>query len=628
MESRAWCTFNVKSVDPAQRIIEGLASTPDIDRGGDSMDPAGAVFDLPMAFLWFHNAHDPIGQVIDARVQPDGIFIKARVSHVSVPGRLKTLVDEAWAAFTADPPLVRGLSIGWKPLETAPIPGTRFQRVKRWIWGELSAVSIPMNTHATILAVKSADTSVAAASGTRPRVPSTPGVTGLPSGPIMTISEQVTTERGNLQTKSARLEQLMNDDTTNGGLEAADETERQGLVTEIKALTTKLEYLQTLEAAQAQQARTIFPAVASARSTPAPVRVEVKEYPKGTLFTRYAMAVAAGRGSLSDTIAYAKRWTDTPEVLDYIRKAVEGTSVVASPGWGGELVQQNTLATEFVELLRPMTIIGRVSGFRMTPFNIPIITQTGGSTFDWVGEGDEKPVSELDFSRTSLDKSKVAGIVVLTEELVRLSTPAAEETVRRDMVEQCARFLDAAFIQVGKASGANNPASISYGVSSPAASGTDAAALMGDLNDALATFDTADIPTDGLVIVMTPALARGISMLLNAIGQPSFPGMTPQGGTLIGYPVIVSGSVDSGTIVIFKPSEVLMADDGRVTLDASNQATLNMVTGSSPGVATFSLWQRNCVGIRAERWIRWQKRRSGVVAVIDTASYGPVTGSP
>ena len=89
----------------------------------------------------------------------------------------------------------------------------------------------------------------------------------------------------------------------------------------------------------------------------------------------------------------------------------------------------------------------------------------------------------------------------------------------------------------------------------------------------------------------------------------------------------MSASVDAGVLVIFKPSEIFLADDGRVTIDASNQATLDM-DGGSPATATFSLWQNNCVGLRAERFITWAKRRAGAVAVIDTASYGPSVGSP
>ena len=70
--------------------------------------------------------------------------------------------------------------------------------------------------------------------------------------------------------------------------------------------------------------------------------VEVVARPKAQIFTRYAMAVAAGRGSKADALAYAKRFTDTPEVVAYM-KAVEGTSVVSSPAWGGELVASSAV---------------------------------------------------------------------------------------------------------------------------------------------------------------------------------------------------------------------------------------------------------------------------------------------
>jgi HK97 family phage major capsid protein len=369
------------------------------------------------------------------------------------------------------------------------------------------------------------------------------------------------------------------------------------------------------------QAATVAPRPAPARQEVP--RVEVKNLAPGTRFARYAMAVAAGKGSISDTLAYAKRWQgQTPEFLDYI-KAVAGSTDTGSGVWGGDLVFQNNLASEFVELIRPQTIIGRVQGFRSVPFNVRVPVQTGGSTVNWVGEQAAKPVTELSFSTLTVPNHRIAGIIVLTEELVRLSSPSAEETVRRDLTDQIAQFMDEQFIRVAVTAGANNPASITNGVSSPAASGTTLAALMADLKTALATFDTAGIPTEGLVIVTTPAVARTLSMMTTTLGtSPSGFNMTATGGTLLGYPVIVSASVDSATIVIFKPSEIFLADDGRVTLDASNQATLDLAGGNTPD---FNLWQKNCIGVRAERWITWVKRRAGAVAVIDTVAYVPGT---
>lgn len=632
MHNAAWSTFQIKSVDTAKRIVEGFASTPDIDRGGHSMDPMGAQFTLPMPFLWKHG--DPIGEVFYASPRAEGIYIKARISTVDIPGRLKEFVDDAWASVSANPPLVRGLSIGWAPLESQPIKGTKFQRFTKWIWGETSAVVIPMNSAATIVAVKSFDQSTSAAIGTTRTVQPLPGVSGRHTqDTAMNISEQLTAEQNNLQIKTQRLEELMRDDETNNGLEEADETERKNLMGEVKSLTAKVQGLQTIQAAQTTNLAPIFGVKGTATQptgTRFPrIQVEAPKLEKGTLFTRAAMAIAAGKGSYSDTVAYAKRWdSQTPEVTAYVKtmwgqKAVEGTSVVGSPAWGGELVNPDTIATEFVELVNDATIIGRVNGFRRVPFNIPIITQTGGSTFEWVGESGVKPVGELAFTRTTLGHHKVAGIVVLSEELIRLSRPNAEETVRRDLVEQCAQFLDQQFIRIAITAGADNPASITNGVSAPNASGTTLAALLADLNTALGTLTAADITLDGLVIVTTPEVALRLSLMVTSLGTaPSGFNMSPAGGTLLGYQVIVSNAVDADTLVIFKPSEIFLADDGRVTLDASNQATLDMSGGSTP---TFNLWQRNCVGIRAERWITWQKRRPTVVAIIDTIAYVPGT---
>ena len=60
-------------------------------------------------------------------------------------------------------------------------------------------------------------------------------------------------------------------------------------------------------------------------------------------------------------------------------------------------------------------------------------------------------------------------------------------------------------------------------------------------------------------------------------------------------------------------------------LDASNQASLQMDSApTNPPVAAtvmVSLWQMNLVGIRAERFINWSKRRAGAVQYIDSANY-------
>jgi hypothetical protein len=126
-------------------------------------------------------------------------------------------------------------------------------------------------------------------------------------------------------------------------------------------------------------------------------------------------------------------------------------------------VNQN-IANDFIELLRPATILGKIPGLRVVPFNTKVPSQTGGGSYGWVGEMKPKPLTKLAFASVALGITKVAGIVVLTEEVIRLSNPSAEKLVRDDMVAGIAQFLDAQFIDPAVAAVAGvNPASITNG---------------------------------------------------------------------------------------------------------------------------------------------------------------------
>jgi hypothetical protein len=63
-------------------------------------------------------------------------------------------VEKAWKQIKAG--LVRGLSIGFRPLDLEPLKGGGY-RFKKWEWFELSAVTIPAQAEATISAVKALD---------------------------------------------------------------------------------------------------------------------------------------------------------------------------------------------------------------------------------------------------------------------------------------------------------------------------------------------------------------------------------------------------------------------------------------------------------------------------------------
>ena len=635
MMRRAYSTIEVKAVSDSRRTFTGIASTPSVDRMGDVVEPKGAIYKLPIPLLWQHDAKQPIGWITKAKITDKGIEVEGEVASVEEDGTLKGRLTEAWQMLKAG--LVRGLSIGFAPREAAELKGSFGTRFLKWEWLELSAVTIPANGDASLTTIKAIDKALLAASGHGQ---------GFVARNLSGVSENTqAASRGRYQpTKEtqvktlaelkeakaaaiARMDELMTAKEAESRDHSDDEAaEYDGLVDEVKQLDGDI------RVAQLQQIKNITRANpvrgsnpddgaatrAPRRADPSIGNVRSNDTRKGMGFTRAVIALANAKGNFSDAIGLAQmRWKDAPEVTRYL-KAVAGSTT----GWGLELTDPSNLAGEYLEMLRPMTYLGKIQGFRRVPFNVRVLAQSAASTIGWVGEAAAKPVGELDFEPVTLGIDKIAGIVVLTDELIKVATPAAEELVRTDLLAQSAQFLDQQFIDPAVAETANNPASITNGVTPITSAGGTADDVRADLRAMRAAMRAAGITTSGTVLLTNGNTADFLADLVNPLGQPEFPEMSSNGGTIRGQQVIVSDNVpgDSGgaMLVLLKPSEILMADDGGVRLDASREATLDMAGGNSP---TFSLWQKNCVALRAERMITWKVAREGAVQYIADAVY-------
>ena len=644
MENRAYSVLEIKSVDDDAREIRGIATTPAPDRVQDVMVPEGAKFALPLPLLWQHDASQPIGHVTEATVTVKGIEVVAKIAK-----GVDAEIDRAWNRIKAG--LVRGLSIGFRGLESEEIPGSWGRKFTSWEWMELSAVTIPANAEASILAVKQYDTEQRAASGQK-AVVSEVGASAVPVKSAngdkqmskKTFAEQISAFEATRAAKSARMAELMDASAESGEtLDADCAQEYDDLKGEVKSIDEHLNRLRDMEKLAVKSAADVTNATTTKASESVRTVAAVKgnNLPKGTAFTRYAMALMAGKGNLMQSAEIAKRWDDTPHV-ETVLKAAVAAGTTTDTSWAKPLVEYSNMASEFAELLRPATILGRIDGLRRVPFNIKVPRQTGGASASWVGEGAPKPVSSLAFDSITLGHTKVAGIVVMTEELVRFSNPAAEDIVRRDLVETIGGLIDKDFVDPAKAAVSGvSPASITNGVTPVVATGTTADHLRADVKTLMSNFIAANMSLSGAVWIMTETQALAIAMLLNPLGQPEFPGLSINGGTagtFFGIPVILSENIPAqqavtgppaipagSRIILAKASEIMLADDGQVMLDASNQASLQMdstpTNPPTPTTVMVSLWQMNMVGIRAERFINWTKRRAGAVQFITGAAY-------
>jgi HK97 family phage prohead protease len=153
--TRAWSSFVIKSVDEEHREIQGLATTPSTDRMGDVVMSEGAQFTLPLPFLWQHDSSQPVGHVIAAEPTKAGIPVTVRMVRIDDPGTLRDRLEEAWQSVKSG--LVRGLSIGFAPIEFSYMEDTGGYRFSRWSWLELSAMTIPANSDASIAVIKRYD---------------------------------------------------------------------------------------------------------------------------------------------------------------------------------------------------------------------------------------------------------------------------------------------------------------------------------------------------------------------------------------------------------------------------------------------------------------------------------------
>jgi HK97 family phage major capsid protein/HK97 family phage prohead protease len=636
--NRAYSLLTIKSIDEEARIIEGIASTPTPDRMGDIVDPKGAQFTLPLPLLYQHNSKQPIGHVIAAKVTDAGIEIKAQVAPGVVP-----FIDEAWALIKAG--LVRGLSIGFSSIEAAQIKDTFSFHFLKWDWLELSAVTIPANAEANIQTIKSLDSQQRAASGASAVEPM-PGATGPTkagkSGPVTLkgnkmkpIAEQIAGFEAKRAALVASNDAIMTKVADEG--RTLDETEKQtydGAASEVKTIDEHLVRLREHEKSIIAKAVPITPANAGTPEDASKTRggnvilMGGNNLPKGTAFTRYAMALAASRGNLMQAAELAKGWKDSTPEVEVVLKAAVAAGTTASATWAGPLTVAQNMASEFIDLLRPETIIGRIPGLRRVPFNISMARTTAGSTSQWVGEGLPKPISAMAFETITLGHTKIATIVVLTEETVRFSNPAAEAIVSADMRAAIAQYSDAQFIDPTVTASANlRPASITNGATSFSMTAATIAGITTDVALLFGAFSTANLNLSSSVFVMHPRTAMFLSMLRTTQDVFAFPGISMTGGTFFGLPVVTSNSVpiesgDVTSIFLINAAEIMIADDGDVTLDVSREASLQMDSSpTNPVTSSVSLWQSNLVGLRAERFINYRRRRDAAVAYLSGVTY-------
>lgn len=649
----AYSVLQIKSISEDQRIIEGIASTPVLDRSADRMNPLGAKFSLPMPFLWHHNPREPIGSVEYAQPTDKGIPFRARLPFIKEDGPSKVRVDGAWQDLKHG--LVRGASIGFN----VPAGGAKRNKeggldIESWNWLELSAVTIPDNQEASIHRVKSIFAEQQAASGhsrSSVQIILPPGVSGSPKPPeqgksnMTTVSERIATLDQLRGQKAARIDEVMQKAlAANRTTEEAERTECLTLKGEIEVIDADLSLLRFQESSIAATAQPVHLGGAVGTVKSGIGNSQVRYYPQakeaapepGIRLARIIRCKALARMEQADVARIAEReyGNRDPWLVEYVKAGEVAAMSTASGGDG--LIPAEVGLGDFAEYLRPKTILGQfgangipaLNRVRFRAGNTSVTTAAGAS---WVGELKPKPLTFIDTARTHLLPLKVAAIVATSMEDVRDSSPSAENVIRTELTNAVIAALDTTFIDPAvTASAGVSPASITNGQTAIVSSGNDADAVIVDLRSLFAIYDAANNMASQSVLVMSTGNARALAFMLNALSTPIFPSMRANGGNLMGVPVIASDYADDN-VVLLSAGDVLFADEGGVSIDMSTEASLEMKNAgnltqhgdaTATGASLVSMWQINGIAFRAERTMNWAGRRAVVAPYLTGVAWG------
>ena len=342
---------------------------------------------------------------------------------------------------------------------------------------------------------------------------------------------------------------------------------------------------------------------------------------RGMLAVRTFKALAIAKGDPASAVAYAKsqNWLDT----DLMEQSIQMAAVTAT---GTDNVgRPSPAAFDFSEFIRPFTILGKLTGLRRVPSRTRLISATSGSTAFWSGERAVRPISRSTLEGSTLEPLSLIAMLVVTNELLQSSAPTAESVLSRDLAAAVVSALDLAFIDHTNAGVAGaKPAGVAYGTTPIVSAGATLANIDSDLGLMVTALSNAGSDLQFATWIMAPRTASYLSRLRGSGGNPAFPLMTARGGTLLGFPVIVSAHIVAGdmSITLLDSSQVLYADDGATAVEVSRVTSVQQESAPTQGAAAMvSMFQTDSAVLRITRWANWLRCRAGMAQILTGVTF-------
>jgi hypothetical protein len=225
--------------------------------------------------------------------------------------------------------------------------------------------------------------------------------------------------------------------------------------------------------------------------------------------------------------------------------------------------------------------------------------------------GTIKTVSNLALGAETIVERRAAAIVVMSKEVAELASGPGAALFGTELRNAVAVATDQEFLAI-----------VTAGASPITSAGGTSIGILQDIDAALAALDI-DAASQLYIIIPTTS-AKAWCCKTTGTGEIAFPQMTPRGGNICGMQVLVSDGVENGTMIVVDATQ-LGAASSTVGLSEARHASVQLDTApdspTSAATVLVSLWQRNLVGVRAERVFGCVRLRDAAVALVTGQSY-------
>ncbi len=340
-------------------------------------------------------------------------------------------------------------------------------------------------------------------------------------------------------------------------------------------------------------------------------------------------AYAKNNGGVRAAAVYAEETLKNPELA---------RALGASTGAGGGFAVPSILSTEFIEYLRPASVV-RAAGPRILPMpngNLSIPRVTGGASATYLGENTNITATQQTFGQVKLTAKKLAALIPISNDLIRYANPMTDGVIRQDLVLSVAQAEDLNFLR------GDGTQFAPKGMKNWAASGNavtasdtyDIAHVTADLGSAVGNLLTNNVKVtlDTGAFFMSARTFTSLKFLRNpTTGQWAFPEMQGAEPRLVGYrvfytsqiPVNLTATPSGGSqistcseICFANMTDVVIGETANLILDVSNEAAY-----VDAGGTTVSAFAQDQTVIRVIEENDFAIRYDQSVAVISAVKY-------